>query len=256
MKNNIQRAVGIIMLTFLIFSAASVHSQVNTLSAAEKSAGWKLLFDGKSLNGWRSYYETDNPSKGWKIEDGCLKNAKGNGRPRTGGGDLMTDELFTDFEFSFEWNIQQVGNSGIYYMLQERQHNPGFLMYNGDDGTSAVAFEYQLVDDERHPDVLQNGPIHATGALYALIPPNDAKKLNPAGQFNESRIIVKGNHVEHWLNGKKIVEFDLGGDVLLKAIAKSKFKNEPDFGKKKPTRILLQDHGDEIRFRNMKIRSL
>ncbi|MDB5155771.1 MAG: hypothetical protein JWR50_478, partial [Mucilaginibacter sp.] len=166
MKKNMQLLGRIIVLAFLIFKAVSGQAQtpVNTLSASEKEAGWKLLFDGKTLNGWHSYYETDKPPKGWSIKDGCLKNAKGNGRPRTGGGDLVTDEMFTDFEFSFEWNIQKGGNSGIYYLMQERQHKPGTLMYRGDDGTSAVAFEYQLVDDERHPDVLQNGPIHATGS--------------------------------------------------------------------------------------------
>lgn len=261
MKKNVQQPVKAIILAFLLCKAIAGQAQIataplNTLSGAEKQAGWKLLFDGKTLNGWRSYYEKDKPAKGWTIEDGCLKNAKGNGRPGTGGGDLMTDELFTDFEFSFEWNIQQVGNSGIYYMLQERQNKPGTPIFGGDDGTSAVAFEYQLVDDERHSDVLKNGPLHATGSLYALIPPNDSKKLNPAGEWNESRIIVHGNHVEHWLNGAKIVSFELGGPELLAAIAKSKFKTIPGFGVKAPTRILLQDHGDEIRFRNMKIRSL
>src|ERR1700761_3098431 len=123
-------------------------------------------------------------------------------------------------------------------MLVERQNKPGVPMYGGDDGTSGVAFEYQLVDDLRHPDPLQHGPITATGSLYSLIPPNDTKKLNPAGEFNESRIIVHGNHVEHWLNGTKIVSYDLGDQTLLKAIAGSKFKDAPDFAIKKPTRIL------------------
>lgn len=256
-----QQAGRILIIACLVLKAVARQAQVatvpiNTLSVAEKQAGWKLLFDGHTLNGWRSYYETDKQLKGWAIEDGCLKNAKGNGRPRTGGGDLMTDELFTDFELSFAWNIEKGGNSGIYYMLQERQNKPGTPIYRGDDGTSAIAFEYQLVDDERHPDVLQNGPLHATGSLYALIPPNGSKKLNPAGEWNESRIIVHGNHVEHWLNGTKIVSFELGSPALLEAIGNSKFKTVPGFGAKAATRILLQDHGDEIRFRDIKIRSL
>ncbi len=126
MKNNMQLSGRIIILTFLIFKAVYGQAQtagtpVNTLSAAEKAAGWKLLFDGKTLNGWHSYYEADK-TKGWTIEDGCLKNPKGTGRPRTGGGDIMTDETFKDFEFSWEWNIQQGGNSGVYYLMQERQH--------------------------------------------------------------------------------------------------------------------------------------
>jgi hypothetical protein len=261
MKNTVQLFGKAIVLALLIFNAIPGQAQtttspVNTLSAAEKKDGWKLLFDGKTFNGWRSYYRTDKPSKGWSIEDGCLKNSKGTGRPRTGGGDLMTDELFTDFDFRFEWSIQEGGNSGIYYFFQDRQDKPGVLMYRGDDGTSPAGFEYQLVDDERHPDVLQNGPLHATGSLYALIAPNSSKKLKPAGEFNESRIIVHGNHVEHWLNGTKIVSFDFGSQELKDAIAKSKYNGVPGFGAKAPTRIMLQDHGDVIRFRNMKIRVL
>lgn len=247
----------IIMLTFLIFKVFSGQAQdVNILTASEKEAGWKLLFDGKTFNGWHSYYHTDKPSNGWSIKDGCLKDLKGNGRPGGGGGDLVTDKTFTDFEFSFEWNIEPGGNSGIYYLFQERQRSPGFLMFRGDDGTSPVGFEYQLVDDERHEDVIQNGPIRSTGSLYSLIPPNDSKKINPAGTFNQSTIIVKGKHIEHWLNGIMILSYNLGSPVLSAAIAKSKFKHATGFGSKTPTRILLQDHGNEIRFRNLKIRLL
>jgi hypothetical protein len=231
-------------------------TQLNTLSDAEKKEGWRLLFDGKTLNGWRSYFETMDPSKGWSIEAGCFKNSKGNGRPRSGGGDIMTAELFTDFDFRFEWSMPPGGNSGVYYLFQERQDKPGVGMYMGDDGRSPVGFEYQLLDDERHPDALRNGPIRSTGSLYSLIPPNDSKRLKPAGEFNESRIVVQGKHVEHWLNGAKIVEYDLGSQALIDAIAKSKYKDVPGYGAKTKTRILLQDHGDEVRFRNLKIRVL
>ncbi|HKQ92744.1 MAG TPA: DUF1080 domain-containing protein [Blastocatellia bacterium] len=231
-------------------------TQLNTLSAAEKKEGWKLLFDGKTFNGLRSYFETMEPSKGWSIEEGCFKNSKGNGRPRSGGGDIMTTSLFTDFDFRFEWSMPQGGNSGVYYLFQERQDKPGVGMYMGDDGRSPVGFEYQLLDDERHPDALRNGPIRSTGSLYSLIAPNDSKRLKPAGEFNESRIVVQGKHVEHWLNGAKIVEYDLGSQALIDAIAKSKYKDVPGFGDKTKTRILLQDHGDEVRFRNLKIRAL
>lgn len=231
-------------------------AQLNTLSDAEKKEGWKLLFDGKTFNGLRSYFETMDPSKGWSIEAGCFKNSKGNGRPRSGGGDIMTAELFTDFDFRFEWSMPQGGNSGVYYLFQERQDKPGVGMYMGDDGRSPVGFEYQLLDDERHPDALRNGPIRSTGSLYSLIPPNDSKRLKPAGEFNESRIVVQGKHVEHWLNGAKIVEYELGSPALIDAIAKSKYKDVPGFGAKAKTRILLQDHGDEVRFRNLKIRAL
>src|SRR5690242_17024233 len=126
MKNSIHLSIKTFLLAFLIFNTVVVRAQnatpINTLSVAEKKEGWKLLFDGKTLNGWRSYYSTDTPSK-WIIEDGCLKNPKGTGRPRTGGGDLMTDELYTDFDFRFEWSIQEGGNSGLIYFFQERQNN-------------------------------------------------------------------------------------------------------------------------------------
>jgi hypothetical protein len=168
----------------------------------------------------------------------------------------MTVEQFTDFDFRIEWSMPPVGNSGIYYLFQERQDKPGVGMYMGDDGRSPVGFEYQLLDDERHPDALNNGPIRSTGSLYSLIPPNDSKRLKPTGEFNESRIVVRGKHVEHWLNGAKIVEYDLGSQALIDAIAKSKYKDVPGFGAKTKTRILLQDHGDEVRFRNLKIRTL
>ena len=231
-------------------------TKLNTLSDAEKKEGWKLLFDGKTFNGLRSYFETMEPSKGWSIEEGCFKNSKGNGRPRSGGGDIMTAELFTDFDFRFRVEMPQGGNSGVYYLFQERQDKPGVGMYMRDDGRSPVGFEYQLLDDERHPDALRNGPIRSTGSLYSLIAPNDSKRLKPAGEFNESRIVVQGKHVEHWLNGAKIVEYDLGSPALIDAIAKSKYKDIPGFGGKTKTRILLQDHGDEVRFRNLKIRAL
>jgi len=229
---------------------------VNTHSLSRKGNSCKSLFDGKTFSGWRSYYTTDKPAKGWVVENGCIKNLKGNGRPRGGGGDLMTDDVFYDFEFSFEWNIEAGGNSGVYYLFQERQKNPGFSMYRGDDGTSPVGFEYQLVDDARHDDVVKNGPIRSTGALYSLIPPSNTKKVNPAGTFNHSSIIVKGKHIEHWLNGEKILAYDLESPILLQALAQSKFKHAQVIGKKAPTRILLQDHGNEIRFRNLKIRIL
>jgi hypothetical protein len=240
----------------LPISQKSSVTPLNTLSDAEKREGWKLLFDGKTLNGWRGYFETVDPSKGWSIEAGCFKNSKGNGRPRSGGGDLMTTELFDNFDFRFEWSMPAGGNSGVYYLFQERQDKPGIGMYMGDDGRSPVGFEYQLLDDERHQDALRNGPDRSTGALYFLVPPNETKRLKPVGEFNESQIVVNGKHVEHWLNGAKIVEYELGSPALIDAIARSKYKDIPGFGVKTRTRILLQDHGDEVRFRNLKIRAL
>jgi hypothetical protein len=226
----------------------------NTLSEAEKKDGWKLLFDGKTLNGWRSYRQAPPPGKHWVIEDGCLKNPKGTGRPETGGGEILTEDEFTDFDFRFDWKIAPGGNSGVIYFVKERQNAAGPKMFHGDDGTGPVGHEYQLLDDERHTDAKE--PNHRAGALYALIAPNASKRLKPAGEFNESRIVVRGKHVEHWLNGSKILEYELESPAFLRLVAASKYRDLPGFGTKFKTRIQLQDHGDEIWFRNMKIRAL
>ena len=229
------------------------ESPPNTLSPSEKQQGWKLLFDGKTLTGWRQY-RASKSGKLWAVEDGCLKNPKGTGRPETGGGEILTAEQFTDFDFRFDWRIAPGGNSGVIYFVKERLGHPGPRMFNGDDGTGPVGHEYQLLDDQRHPDAQTAS--HRAGALYALIEPNAAKHLRPVGQFNESRILVQGKHVEHWLNGSRILEYELESAALMQLIAESKYKSLPGFGTKFKTAIQIQDHGDEIWFRNLKILSL
>ncbi len=244
------------ILTAFLASGQSTGSNLNTLSAAEKRDGWKLLFDGKTLDGWRSYATGQAvPSGGWTVAEGCLKNSKGTGRPGSGSGDILTAEKFTDFDLTFEWRIGAGGNSGVKYFIFDRKDSRGTKMYEGDDGRSAVGHEYQLLDDERHPDA-SVGAIRQTGSLYSLVAPNSSKKMKPVGEFNQSRILVQGKHVEHWLNGAKIVEYTLESPELAQAIAASKFKDVPHFGTKFATAILLQDHGEEVWFRNLKIRPL
>jgi hypothetical protein len=233
---------------------AGQSSPINTLTAAERQEGWKLLFDGKSLAGWRAYDPSIDPAKGWKAEDGCLKITGTNGQPGAGGGDIVTADQFVDFDFRFEWRIAGgSGNSGVKYLVHERTNRSP--MWTGDDGHSAIGHEYQIIDDARQTEVAL-GATGMTGALYALVAPSPARKVNPVGQFNESRIVLRGAHAEHWLNGARIVEYELGSPALLKAIAGSKFKPVPGFGTKFKTRILLQDHGDSVWFRNLKIRPL
>ena len=227
----------------------------NALTAAERSDGWALLFDGKTLTGWRGYNPRLDVTKGWSVVDGALKNSKANGRPNGAGGDIVTTAQFTDFDFRFEWRVSRAGNSGIKYFVHERIGEPGARMYPGDDGVSAVGHEYQVLDDDEHPDA-KNGPIRQAGSLYSMFPPNEAKRLAPVGQYNSARLLVQGSHVEHWLNGAKVVEYDLGSPALRQAIAASKYKDIPRFGTKFNTRILIQDHGDEVWFRNLKIRQL
>lgn len=214
--------------------ALAAHAEPNTLTDAEKSAGWKLLFDGKTTGGWVAIGKDAFPDKGWVVEDGALVH-----KAKEGGGDIVTKESYSDFELSWEWKVEVGANTG--------------LKYNLPIPTKAVGFEYQLIDDEGHPDGKKGGRSHQTGSLYDALEPAADKKDKKPGEWNSSRVVVKGNHVEHWLNGAKTVEFELGSSALMEAKAKSKFKNAAGWGEKQKSPILLQDHGDGASFRSIKI---
>lgn len=203
------------------------------LTDAETAAGWKLLFNGVSTDGWRGLGMKDFPADLWKIENGCLHCLGGK---KT--NDLVTVNQYENFELSFEWMVPKLnGNSGVKYRVQE-QKGHGF----------AFGPEYQCMYD---PDAQDK---QATGSLYDVLPPV-GKKLKPQGQFNRSRVLVQGNHVEHWLNGVKVIDCEFGSQKVEAAIAKSKFKGT-DWGKKPLGHIVLQDHHDEVWFRNLKLREL
>jgi hypothetical protein len=228
-------------LAFLLVlaTAALAADAPNTLSKEEQAAGWKLLFDGTSLKGWTGLPDkngkTELPS-GWVPANGELAL---NHEPGTTHGDIVTEEKFSDFEVVWEWKIAVGGNSG--------------LKYNLPDPTKNVGCEYQLLDDERHPDAKLHDGTRTTGGLYDVIAPDPAKKYKPAGEWNVSRIVVKGNHVEHYLNGGLTVAYDFGSDDMKARIAASKFNKTPGWGEKTSSPILLQDHHDDITFRNIKI---
>jgi hypothetical protein len=248
MKNRISLVwLLLVCLLALSVSAQNKNASVNQLTKSETANGWKLLFDGKTLAGWRGFHSEKAPEV-WAVEDGCIKKAKVVGEAKPAGGDLITVDQFENFELSIEWKVSKGANGGIKYLVSESLPPTG---------RSAVSFEYQVLDDDNHPDAKAGIAGNRTsGSLYDLIPASKDKKLNPVGEFNQTRIIVKGNHIEHWLNGVKTVEFDRSSEDYKKHLAESKFKTTKGFGEAKKGHILLQDHGDEIWSRNIKIREL
>ena len=218
----------------------------NTLTAAEKAAGWKLLFDGKTTAGWRGYHSTTFPAQGWAVEDGAIKKVAKGEKPDS-GGDIITTGEYGNFELALEWKLAPGGNSGLKYLITETPDGKGH---------SGVGYEMQILDDERHPDAKEgvNGN-RTAGALYDLIAPS-THAAKPIGEWNQARLVVRGHHVEHWLNGQKVVQFEIGSPEMKALIAKSKYKDIKGFGDATSGHILLQDHGDEVSFRNIKLRQL
>jgi hypothetical protein len=252
--------LGICVSLVLVFSAVSLasaiqghgrHSRVatpsNSLTSAEKAAGWKLLFDGKTWNGWRGFRREKVPVEGWAIEDGAIKHVAGKGEQSQQGGDIITTAQYDNFELQLEWRISPGGNSGIKYLVAEEMVKTGY---------SGLGFEMQVLDDDGHPDAKMGKDGNRTAsALYDLIAPKN-KSLHPVGEWNQVGLIIRGNHVEHWLNGAKVVEYELGSPQLKSLIGESKYKTISGFGDVRKGHILLQDHGNEVWFRNIKLREL
>lgn len=223
------------------------EAEPNTLTTNEKKEGWKLLFDGKTMNGWRGAYMDSLPRKGWEVRDGMLIVKESGGGEASFGGDIVTVDEYSSFELKVDFKLTQGANSGIKYFVTEQQpKTPG----------SAKGLEYQLLDDARHPDAkLGINGNRTCASLYDLMPATN-KKMNPIGEWNHVRILVKGKDVEHWLNGVKVLEYERGGKEFLAHKGESKFKDLPGFGEAEKGHILLQDHGNRVFFRNVKIRTL
>jgi hypothetical protein len=232
-----------LLVPALVWAPASVRSAEsggaepppNTLSEAERAAGWRLLFDGRTTQGWRGYQATGFPKKGWVVEQGWLRH-----QARGGGGDLVTEETFAEFELTFDWKVGAGSNSGLKYFVAEER-------------SSAIGHEYQVIDDPPY-GFAQQGNTHQTASFYDVLPQTVYRPPRPPGEVNQSRILVKGNHVEHWLNGEKVLAYELDSAAVKAAVARSKFRDVKGFGTRMKGHVLLQDHGGDVWFRNMKVR--
>ena len=244
MTTNIRtRIAGLAGLLIIFQTAVSLAAPPpNTLSDDERKAGWKLLFDGKTTTGWRGY-KMDKMPPGWAVIDGVLTRVKGGegGKGAGGGDDIVTLEEFESFDLQLEWKTVRSGNSGVLYHVSEEPVTAWHY-----------APEVQILDNTAHPT---RSKLELAAACYDLYgPTKDMTK--PLGQWNQMRILVEGAHVEHWLNGEKVVTYELWSDDWKERVAKSKHKDRPKFGTFKKGPIALQDHSDRIEFRNIKIRVL
>lgn len=226
-----------------------VNNIPNTLSEQEKRQGIRLLWDGSTTKGWRGAYKPAFPAKGWEIKDGTLSVLSSDGKESTNGGDIVTDEEFAAFDLEFDFKLTEGANSGVKYFVTESEKNAG----------SAIGLEYQVLDDDKHPDAkLGAAGNRKLGSLYDLIPAykfgNSHKKI---GEWNHGRVVVyPDNRVEHWLNGHKVVSYVRGDNIYKALVARSKYEKYPDFGVAPKGHILLQDHGNNVSYRSVKIKIL
>ena len=231
-------ALGLLLVAILFAAAGLVTpaaaQEHNVLTAAEREAGWRLLFDGRSLDGWRRY-DGGAMTGGWVVDDGALAHV-------SRGRSIITEDIFEDFELALEWKVEPGGNSGIFYRAAP-----------GAEEIFHSAPELQVLDDVGHAD--GRSPLTSAGANYALhgVPRGIVR---PAEEWNEVRILVRGTHVEHWLNGVKVVEYELGSDAWKAKVAASKFVEWPEYGQAARGHIGLQDHGNRVWFRNIKLREI
>jgi hypothetical protein len=229
------------LLLILGLSINMSKAQHNTLTEEEQREGWILLFDGESLDHWRGYNSGTFPEEGWVAEDGALTVLEDGG-----GGDIITRHKYGDFVLKLEWKVQERGNSGIFYRGIEQPNQPIYWS----------APEFQILDDENHPDAeMGEDGNRKSASLYDLIPA-DPQNSNPYGEWNSAKIVAKGSTIEHWQNGEKVVSYEMWTNEWYEMIRNSKFSEHPEFGDPREGHVGLQDHGDRVSFRNIKIKEL
>lgn len=233
-RSALARLATLVAIGAALACRAPAQTPPNTLTPEERAAGFRLLFDGRTTAGWRGFRRDAAPS-GWQVVDGALTRV-------ASGGDLMTIEQFENFELRLGWMVAPGGNSGIFYRVTEDSNQ-----------TYKTGPEMQVLDDARHAD--GQSRLTSAGACYGLYP-SPAGVVRPAGEWNEVRILVNGPHVEHWLNGQKVVEYELGSPDWRERVSRSKFRDWPGFGEARRGHIALQDHGDRVAYRNIRIRAL
>ena len=252
MKNTIKVAA----MAALAVSLAACNSNSNKMENAEDSTEtavtqadtaskeWIELFDGKSLVGWHGYNKKE-PVKNWEVQDGVLA-CTGKGNKEDFGGDLVSEKEFGNFELEWEWKIAKAGNSGLmYHVIEDAKYKAPY----------ETGPEYQMLDDIGFPGKIEDW--QKTGANYAMTPADDSQKeLKPVGEWNTSKIIYNNGHVEHWLNGKKIVDFQEGTEEWKKEKSEGKWKDYPDYKISNTGKIALQDHGDGVWFKNIRVKEL